>query len=322
MSESLSTPGPSENDNQASRLALNVEGALFDPAIQRVLEKAAGYDQFVRSVPVTSERRSAIVDELDEAWGLWTGAPVAVSGRVMMLDKKNRVSEKLTLDNAAATSYGFNIYTVDPDPNDRHEEVKLARIVHDVFISGASLGKKYANDEYYHALAPIESAVLHTNIPSPERALMWLEASSPYFLEEVDTRLNGAPQPESALLELRRLPIHETLEVHDELTRNSAETYLNSLVRTKDVLPYYMTYDGDVVPTTADGEYVSVNRRGRALALLGALSIEPHLASPRRTLWRLSVPAELHTNDASDIPEQVSMPIDSIISLSSSRNQL
>lgn len=297
-----------------------IESSLFDPEIDRILDKAMLLDEYLRTYPTNPEKRSQIVAELDDAWKPWMKAPVKVTGEVRLY-KNGQLTDPIFVDDLEGVSNGFNIVTFqsDDDAPDIDPFWRRSRVTHDLYLSSDGLGDDYDNETPHRGLAVVDKAIVQTDMPSSERAMMWLETSAPYFLEEVDRRITKMRSPEEALLALKGLQVDACIEVSDDLSRNSAEVYLNTMIQLDPEVPYDVHISGVTYQSTQSGMLFPIYRQLHAVGEIGKLNLTQGMHADGILRWELTAPTKLMLEDITTDKILCDTPINTVLAMRSLR---
>lgn len=303
--ESIHGIGP--NLNSVNILEL-LDVSVHEPALDSVIEIAKTYDTILRFEPPENSYRLKMVKALDEKWKPWMNSYLKASGMVYIQTGNNL--KPCIIAGTPALSNGFS--TIIP-PYEGESGEYSSRLAYYLYISGTHLTEDEEDDRMYPCHAIIDEAIVQTNRASRERAITWLELAAPQFVKEVDQRIVSSRDEVEALMALKGLDLSEYIDVNDELTRNSAETYLDSVIQLNQFVPYSISIRGfSFENNKMTRKKIARKDNFRGIAYFNSIHVHVGLTTEYRPKWEVALLATLASPEASQGSATRFIPIDSL----------
>lgn len=275
---------PTMNENEGSAQSriqeesleiFNIESALTDPFVERVLDQARTYNKIFEENTPTKEEQAEIIHELDTAWGTIKGSQIGFSGVVTTLNTEKE-KQQIFLDGVDLVSNGFCVIT-EPRYVGGEYVGDLSVVKHHLYVPLIIAHGIEADEEgntHAAATAEIDNSIIELDTASAERALAWLTTSCPDLIDEIDARiLNGKGGEDDAMLSLRGLDFNEYADLSDVFTRNCLDVYLNEIIQVDNQAPYDTKLDGFIRKNDEESILYSVSA-DRALIYASRISMQ------------------------------------------------
>lgn len=301
-----------KGDKAPSDLIDLLDVSIREPVIDKILSRATTYDDYIRFVPTDPSYRAKLIKELDNEWAPWMNTGMTATGKVQLFSNGLVDTERHSIADAQVVSNGFNIITYDDEDGNT-----LGRVAYDMYVTRNQLGGD--DDSLVHVLAQIDEVVLETNKASSERANAWVELTAPEFITEINRRIINSRSATEAIMALKGFDLEACINTRDELTRNSAEAYINSLIQIDTLEGYDLNIRGRVYALTVKNELQPIELKLHSVAKLKTIEVGQGITNEGRTKWELMFPATLIPEELSEPTPEYSLPINSIRSISSLR---
>ncbi|MFZ1301118.1 MAG: hypothetical protein WAQ27_00865 [Candidatus Microsaccharimonas sp.] len=305
----------SEDQNPSGEKYLDMlETALVEPQMDRVINSAKACNEMLDIVPVSTHEKAKIVNDLDAEWAPWMGERMIATGYIETKTGENEIS-RIFLDGKPVHAKGFDCTsTVVDKENDLHR----GKVVYFLHARAQDITGDPNTTGIAAVRANLDELILESQTSSYERAVSWLEISSPDFIKEVDQRIVNATSETEALLGLRDFDIESFVELDDELTRNSVETYLAGLVQFDTLAPYDVLIDGRVYSVDENDEWAPEKMFDRRLAYPQTIRVALN-EDQNKVGWQIVVTTMILPPDRRQQPTILQIPVDSYKFIASDR---
>jgi hypothetical protein len=297
-----------------------LESAIVDPFIQRVVDDAKVFNALINEQPPTEDEAREIIVELDSRLGDMIGSTVRVTGWVSYRDDEQQTKVKFIEDFRAQTN-GFYIREIpgsyDPDAS---QELVYCFIARKSLVGGF---ENTENDPTVGLYASLQDTYVEYTGMSTERAAAWIASIDPDLLEDIQiAAYNGEGSEAGSLLALKDINFGERVDLKDQLNQKSIEIYLKDLINIDDSVPYEASVNGLVTTVPYGREYEPQTNTVRdlgAMLYLDGLLFRPADTEDPDSAIELHVSCLLVAANRSEQQTRHYIPLSSFDSLESSR---
>lgn len=342
MSETLPENHENPENINAEEFSFDqLEMALSEPHVERVVQQAREFNELINAGPITAQELYDIRNGLDAEWGPLNRASVRISGRILVSDEDIDLAPTYySVDDQLAYSNGFDI-TVDTisldDEGGDEDTIQAYRIVHHMLINFeealpavAAMYKERGADvpPWTGVHAELDDISIQPEGMSVERAQAWLETSAPELMSELEIRvLDDVEGEDYALLNLVDFNPNDYADLSDEFTRKCFDRYINSILDFDNEVPYTMSFDGRGRIIESDEEVKNcIVRSDRVAASIHGVSLHPTLkaglSAHKEDDWELAVSVTVHPSSRQRPETYMVLTADAIKDVQSIRRQI